>query len=126
MFAFLATNKAHDDSRMTNSVARFARDNGLLESDVQTLSLDSFRIDLIDTNSELHFFESDTHLILLSGTLLNREFIEPEAGIASDSDAELVLALFERGTEALSKIDGHVSFIVFDAVEKTARNVSQS
>jgi len=115
MFAYLASNDPRRAHHCDAVVRRLAEQCGTLVPKIRSLSIPNFRLTFFDTGNDLRVYKDERYLLLLSGTILNKEAIQVELGCSSENEAELIFRLYQRGKKHLSKLDGHLSFLLFDA-----------
>lgn len=115
MFAYLASHNSRDTRGCTAALGHLAQKHGIPSSNLQKFVLPNFQLDFFDTGDELQLYKDERHILLLSGVLLNREAIQAELDSSTDNDAELIFRLYQSGRQSLCKIDGHLSFVLFDA-----------
>ncbi len=119
MFAYLASHNHRDTSDCTAAVAQLAEQHGISTSELHQLVLPNFQLDFFDSGNELHHYKDHRYLLLLTGTILNKEAIQENLKISTDNDAKLVFNLYQSGLQKLKLIDGHLSFLLFDAQEQS-------
>lgn len=118
MFAYLASHNSRDRRNGAAVLQRFAEEYGISAPTLRQVVFPKFQLDFFDTGNELQCYKDGRFVLLLSGEILNKEAIQSEVGSSSDNDAELVFRLYRSGHQNPGKVDGHFSFLIFDAQEK--------
>jgi asparagine synthase (glutamine-hydrolysing) len=115
MFAYLASHNSRDTGSCTVALGHLAEKYGVPSSNLRKLVFPNFQLDFFDTGDELQYYKDERHILLLSGALLNKESIQSELDSSTNNDAELIFRLYQSGRQSLNKVDGHLSFVLFDA-----------
>jgi asparagine synthase (glutamine-hydrolysing) len=118
LFAYLASQNSVRARAGGDALAAFAANLCEPPPVLECITLEDFRLDFFDTENELSVYQDGRHVVLLVGSILNKDEIESDGGNPGTDDAEMMLRCYREAPETLNKIDGHWSFLVYDWPEK--------